>query len=174
MLACVCPGGQHHRGAACGPGACAGYGRGGPAGARAEAERAAGPAVDRSSPDPVSTGVGRTRGRRAHPIRSDPDLALALAACRRRDGGAAPAPARPTAERTPIRIALDWTPNTNHTGLYVAQQEGWFAQAGLDVEFLPYNNTSPDTLVGSGAAEFGISFQDSFTSRRPPAPTPSR
>jgi ABC-type nitrate/sulfonate/bicarbonate transport system substrate-binding protein len=31
------------------------------------------------------------------------------------------------------------------------------------VEFLPYNNTSPDTLVSSGAAEFGISFQDSFT-----------
>jgi ABC-type nitrate/sulfonate/bicarbonate transport system substrate-binding protein len=63
----------------------------------------------------------------------------------------------------PIRIALDWTPNTNHTGLYVAQVEGWFADAGLDVEFLPYNSTSPDTLVSSGAAEFGISFQDSFT-----------
>ena len=28
---------------------------------------------------------------------------------------------------------------------------------------MPYNNTPPDTLVGSGAAEFGISFQDSFT-----------
>lgn len=62
-----------------------------------------------------------------------------------------------------IRIALDWTPNTNHTGLYVAQQEGWFRDAGLDVEFLPYNSASPDTLVSSGAAEFGISFQDSFT-----------
>lgn len=62
-----------------------------------------------------------------------------------------------------IRIALDWTPNTNHTGLYVAQQEGWFREAGLDVQFLPYNNTSPDILVSSGAAEFGVSFQDSFT-----------
>jgi ABC-type nitrate/sulfonate/bicarbonate transport system substrate-binding protein len=64
---------------------------------------------------------------------------------------------------TPIRVALDWTPNTNHTGLFVAQQEGWFSEAGLDVEFLPYNDTSPDTLVASGAADFGISFQDSFT-----------
>ncbi len=63
----------------------------------------------------------------------------------------------------PIRIALDWTPNTNHTGLFVAQQEGWFREAGLDVQVLPYNNTSPDTLVSSGAAQFGISFQDSFT-----------
>lgn len=78
-------------------------------------------------------------------------LALVLAGCAGSSG-----------ER-PIRIALDWTPNTNHTGLYVAQLEGWFADAGLDVEFLPYNSTSPDTLVSSGAAEFGISFQDSFT-----------
>jgi ABC-type nitrate/sulfonate/bicarbonate transport system substrate-binding protein len=62
-----------------------------------------------------------------------------------------------------IRVALDWTPNTNHTGLFVAQQEGWFREAGLDVQILPYNNTSPDTLVSSGAAEFGVSFQDSFT-----------
>lgn len=66
-------------------------------------------------------------------------------------------------DSAPIRVALDWTPNTNHTGLFVAQQEGYFADAGLDVEFLPYNNTSPDTLVDSGVAEFGISFQDSFT-----------
>jgi ABC-type nitrate/sulfonate/bicarbonate transport system substrate-binding protein len=96
------------------------------------------------------------------PIRSALILAvtLLLAAC---GTGGAPASGPPTAERTPIRIALDWTPNTNHTGLYVAQQEGWFSQAGLDVEFVPYNNTPPDTLVGSGAAEFGISFQDSFT-----------
>ncbi|MDJ0395770.1 ABC transporter substrate-binding protein [Rhodococcus sp. G-MC3] len=62
-----------------------------------------------------------------------------------------------------IRFALDWTPNTNHTGLYVAQQEGYFADAGLDVEILPYNNTSPDTLVDSGNAEFGISTQSSTT-----------
>jgi ABC-type nitrate/sulfonate/bicarbonate transport system substrate-binding protein len=62
-----------------------------------------------------------------------------------------------------IRFALDWTPNTNHTGLYVALQEGYFADAGLNVEVLPYNNTSPDTLVDSGNAEFGISTQSSTT-----------
>ena len=89
---------------------------------------------------------------------------LALAGCAGTEGGgggqgAGTAPAG--AQK--IRIALDWTPNTNHTGLYVAQQAGYFRAAGLDVEFLPYNNASPDTLVSSGAAEFGISFQDSFT-----------
>lgn len=62
-----------------------------------------------------------------------------------------------------IRFALDWTPNTNHTGLYVALEEGYFDDAGLDVEVLPYNNTSPDTLVDSGNAEFGISTQSSTT-----------
>ena len=86
---------------------------------------------------------------------------LALAGCAGPEGGGAPAGAAPAAQK--IRIALDWTPNTNHTGLFVAQQEGWFRDAGLDVQFLPYNNASPDTLVSSGAAEFGISFQDSFT-----------
>lgn len=81
-------------------------------------------------------------------------LALVLAGC----SGAG-------SDRT-IRVALDWTPNTNHTGLYVAQAQGWFADVGLDVEILPYNTTSPDTLVSAGAAEFGISFQDSFTFSR--------
>ena len=77
-------------------------------------------------------------------------------------GGAAPS-AGGGGGRTTVRFAMDWTPNTNHTGLYVAQQQGWFTDAGLDVQILPYNSTSPDTLVSSGAAEFGISFQDSFT-----------
>ena len=65
-----------------------------------------------------------------------------------------------------IRFALDWTPNTNHTGLFVAQQEGYFADAGLNVEILPYNSTSPDTLIDSGNAEFGISFHSSATYAR--------
>jgi ABC-type nitrate/sulfonate/bicarbonate transport system substrate-binding protein len=89
---------------------------------------------------------------------------LVLTGCSGAAGGGAGAPATDSGAPLPkIRIALDWTPNTNHTGLYVAQQEGWFRAAGLDVEFLPYNNTSPDTLVSAGAAEFGVSFQDSFT-----------
>ncbi len=97
---------------------------------------------------------------RARPSRSLPILlgvlALAAAAC------AAPGSGDPGSPGT-VRIALDWTPNTNHTGLYVAQREGWFAEAGLDVQILPYNQTSPDTLVSSGSAEFGVSFQNSFT-----------
>lgn len=65
--------------------------------------------------------------------------------------------------RTKIRFALDWTPNTNHTGLYVALQRGYFTAAGLDVEILPYNQALPDQLIDSGQAEFGISFQSNAT-----------
>ena len=66
-------------------------------------------------------------------------------------------------DATTIRFALDWTPNTNHTGLFVAQQKCYFADAGLNVEILPFNQASPDTLIDSGNAEFGISFQSSAT-----------
>jgi ABC-type nitrate/sulfonate/bicarbonate transport system substrate-binding protein len=89
-------------------------------------------------------------------------IALLLAGCAGDPAPAAPGSGAPAAPGA-VRLALDWTPNTNHIGLYVAQQEGWFRDAGLDVQFLPYNSTSPDTLVSSGAAEFGISFQDSFS-----------
>jgi ABC-type nitrate/sulfonate/bicarbonate transport system substrate-binding protein len=85
--------------------------------------------------------------------------ALAVVGC----GGGSATPPGGGGGRTTVRFAMDWTPNTNHTGLYAAQQQGWFTDAGLDVQILPYNSTSPDTLVSSGAADFGISFQDSFT-----------
>ena len=34
-------------------------------------------------------------------------------------------------EKAKITVVLDWTPNTNHTGLYVAQKNGYFADNGL-------------------------------------------
>ena len=30
-----------------------------------------------------------------------------------------------------VTVVLDWTPNTNHTGLYVAKEKGYFEDAGL-------------------------------------------
>ena len=66
-----------------------------------------------------------------------------------------------------MRFALDWTPNTNHTGIYVALQKGWYAEQGLDVEILPYSDANtPDTFVATGQAEFGISFEESVVTDR--------
>ena len=62
-----------------------------------------------------------------------------------------------------VRLALDWTPNTNHTGFYVADANGWYDQAGVDLQVLPYTGTTPETLIAAGQAECGISFQDAMT-----------
>ena len=59
-----------------------------------------------------------------------------------------------------ITFVLDWTPNTNHTGLYVAVEKGWFAESGLDVEIVQPPEGGAELLVGSGKAQFGVSFQD--------------
>ena len=61
-----------------------------------------------------------------------------------------------------ITFVLDWTPNTNHTGLYVAQQKGYFEELGLDVEIVQPPEDGAVVLVASGKAQFGVSFQDSL------------
>jgi ABC-type nitrate/sulfonate/bicarbonate transport system substrate-binding protein len=64
-------------------------------------------------------------------------------------------PAR-SQEKRPVKVALDWTPNTNHIGLFVARDKGFYRDAGLDVEILPYTDTSAGTLVANHVADFGI------------------
>lgn len=66
------------------------------------------------------------------------------------------------AKKEKISIVLDWTPNTNHTGLYVAKAKGYFAEAGLEVEIMQPPEGSTTSLIGAGGAEFGISFQDTL------------
>ena len=61
-----------------------------------------------------------------------------------------------------ITFVLDWTPNTNHTGLYVAQEKGYFEEIGLDVEIVQPPEDGAVVLVASGKAQFGVSFQDSL------------
>ena len=64
-----------------------------------------------------------------------------------------------------IDFILDWTPNTNHTGLYVAKEKGYFKDAGLDVDIkLPPEDSSSDLII-NGKAPFGIYFQDSMAKK---------
>ncbi len=67
-----------------------------------------------------------------------------------------------SAELEKITFVLDWTPNTNHTGIYVAQALGYFEEAGLEVEVVQPPEDGAVLLVASGKAEFGVSFQDSL------------
>lgn len=75
------------------------------------------------------------------------------------DSAPAAAPAVDATELTDVTIALSWTPNTDYTGVYVAQQNGYYEQAGLQVTTLPYAGTLPETLVAQGVADFGFSYQ---------------
>jgi ABC-type nitrate/sulfonate/bicarbonate transport system substrate-binding protein len=67
---------------------------------------------------------------------------------------------------TKVTVTLDWTPNTNHTGLYVAQDKNYYKQEGLDVEIVQPGEGITLQLVGSGKSEFGISYQEDVTTAR--------
>jgi ABC-type nitrate/sulfonate/bicarbonate transport system substrate-binding protein len=72
-------------------------------------------------------------------------------------------PSASAASLTPVTLALDWTPNTNHTGIYVAQQLGYFREQGIELKILPYGATAPETLISTYKTDFGISYQDGTT-----------
>lgn len=95
-------------------------------------------------------------------------MVLSLAACGAKDNGNAPA-STPAAEGeqqelTPITFCLDWTPNTNHTGFYVAQAQGYYAEAGLDVQIVQPPENGAAMMCASGQAQFAIEAQDTIAS----------
>jgi len=69
------------------------------------------------------------------------------------------------ADAKTVNIALDWTPNTNHVGLYVAQAKGYFKDAGLTVNILPYTDTAAGTLVSNHVTDFGIAGVGFYSQR---------
>jgi putative hydroxymethylpyrimidine transport system substrate-binding protein len=57
-------------------------------------------------------------------------------------------------------LALDWFPWSNHSGLYVADEHGYFTDEGLEVEiYVPNDPTTVLQTVGAGQDDFGISYQ---------------
>lgn len=64
---------------------------------------------------------------------------------------AAPAPAT-------VKIALDWTPNVNYLGIYVAITKGYFAAQHITPVVLPYANASAEQLIQAGQTDLGISY----------------
>ena len=87
-------------------------------------------------------------------------VALLLAACGRSKSGTNGE--KDIKDLKKITFVLDWTPNTNHTGIYVAQEKGYFEEKGLEVEIVQPPEDGAEVLVASGKAEFGVSFQDSM------------
>lgn len=65
-----------------------------------------------------------------------------------------------------VTVLLDWFPNTNHTGLYVAKGMGYYRDHGLEVEIVQPGEGSADQLVAAGKADFAISSQEAVTLAR--------
>ncbi len=61
-----------------------------------------------------------------------------------------------------ITLCLDWTPNTNHTGFYVALAKGYYNDMGINLTIVQPPEDGADLMVASGQAQFGISAQDSL------------
>lgn len=70
-----------------------------------------------------------------------------------------------------ITFLLDWTPNTNHTGIFVARDKGWFEDEGLKIDIQTPPLGGAASLVAAGRADFGIDAQDTmapaFTAEAP-------
>ncbi len=66
-------------------------------------------------------------------------------------------------ELTKVRFLLDWTPNTNHTGIYIAKERGYYKDLGLDVEILPAGNDAAIEVISGEGAEFAIGEQEGIT-----------
>ena len=69
-----------------------------------------------------------------------------------------------TGELKKVTLCLDWTPNTNHTGFYVAQAMGYYEENGLDVEIVQPPEDGATALCAAGQCEFAITVQDSLAS----------
>ena len=88
---------------------------------------------------------------------------LVLAGCGGSGSGSASSDAgaaTDSGEKTALTFCLDYTPNTNHTGIYVAKNQGYFAEEGLDVEIVQPADGTAEGALGTGQAQFGISYQD--------------
>ncbi len=80
-------------------------------------------------------------------------LALSLAACGEKpeDGGGA---------AQPLSLTLDFYPNPDHAGIYMAEQLGYFEEAGLDVGIdAPADPAAPMKLVAAGKSDLAISYE---------------
>lgn len=69
-----------------------------------------------------------------------------------------------------IRLSLDWTPNTNHTGFFVAQEKGFFKDLGLDLQISDPSEddyqVTPAKKLEIGQADIALAPTESVISYR--------
>ncbi len=62
-----------------------------------------------------------------------------------------------------VTLILDYVPNTNHTGFYVALEKGYYEEEGLDLKIVEPTDGATATLVAQKKGTFGISYQEDVT-----------
>lgn len=67
-----------------------------------------------------------------------------------------------TQKTTDITFCLEWTPNTNHTGLYVALEKGFYKDFGLNVKIIQPPENGATQACAAGQAQFAIDGQDTL------------
>ncbi len=85
-------------------------------------------------------------------------LPLGLAACGG-DDDSSDAPDK-------VTLMLDWTPNTNHAGIFIAKEKGYYADEGIEIEIVEPASGGVDQVVAAGRAHFGISVQENLVPAR--------
>jgi ABC-type nitrate/sulfonate/bicarbonate transport system substrate-binding protein len=90
--------------------------------------------------------------------------ALIFAACSDSDDDGSEGDPPPEEMRS-VTVMLDWTPNSNHMGIYVAREQGWYAAAGLDVTIIEPTG-GVEAIVAEGQAQFGISYAEAVLPAR--------
>jgi putative hydroxymethylpyrimidine transport system substrate-binding protein len=80
-------------------------------------------------------------------------LALGLAACGEKSEDTSTA-------AQPFGLTLDFYPNPDHAGIYMAKKLGYFEEAGLDVSIdTPSDPAAPLKLVAAGQSDLAISYE---------------
>ena len=80
-------------------------------------------------------------------------LTLALAACGEKSEDV-------SGERQSFSLTLDFYPNPDHAGIYMAQKLGFFEEAGLDVSIdAPSDPAAPVKQVAAGRTDLAISYE---------------
>jgi NitT/TauT family transport system substrate-binding protein len=70
-------------------------------------------------------------------------------------------------KKTKVTLQLKWVTQAQFAGYYAAKAKGYYAKQGLDVTLKPGGpNITPELVVASGQAEFGIDWQGSLLSTR--------
>lgn len=88
-------------------------------------------------------------------------MSMSLVACQKEEANSTEGQSG-DGEFQKISFVLDWTPNTNHTGVYVALEKGYYKEAGLDVEIIQPPEDGALGAIGSNNAQFGVDFQESL------------